>query len=146
VRFALRTASAADVDGIVALWQQAAENDSRPPDTAEAVLALLSRDPEAVILADHDDALIGSIIAGWDGWRYHLYRLAVRPDWRKQGVGSALLSAAENRLRALGATRLDAMVLDGNDLGQNLWQARGYRRQDDWRRWVKLAYPRSPED
>ena len=146
MRFALRTASAADVDAIVALWQQAAENDSRPPDTAEAVLALLGRDPEAVILADHDGALIGSIIAGWDGWRYHLYRLAVRPDWRKQGVGSALLSAAENRLRALGATRLDAMVLDGNDLGQNLWQARGYRRQDDWRRWVKLAYPRSPED
>ena len=146
MRFALRTASAADVDAIVALWQQAAENDSRPPDTAEAVLALLGRDPEAMILADHDGALIGSIIAGWDGWRYHLYRLAVRPDWRKQGVGSALLSAAEDRLRALGATRLDAMVLDGNDLGQSLWQARGYRRQDDWRRWVKLAYPRSPED
>jgi ribosomal protein S18 acetylase RimI-like enzyme len=137
VRFALRTASAADVDAILALWQQAAENDSRPPDTAEAVLALLGRDPEAVILADRDDALIGSIIAGWDGWRYHLYRLAVRPDWRKRGVGSALLSAAENRLRALGATRVDAMVLDDNDLGQSLWQARGYHRQDDWRRWVK---------
>jgi ribosomal protein S18 acetylase RimI-like enzyme len=137
VRFALRTASAADVDAILALWQQAAENDSRPPDTAEALLALLGRDPAAVILADRDDALIGSIIAGWDGWRYHLYRLAVRPDWRKRGVGSALLSAAENRLRALGATRVDAMVLDDNDLGQSLWQARGYHRQDDWRRWVK---------
>jgi hypothetical protein len=89
VRFALHTASAADVDGILALWQQAAENDSRPPDTAEAVLALLSRDPEAVILADHDDALIGSIIAGWDGWRYHLYRLAVRP-----GVATGKMTGA----------------------------------------------------
>jgi ribosomal protein S18 acetylase RimI-like enzyme len=137
VRFALRTASATDVDGILALWQEAAENDSRPPDTAAAVLALLSRDPAAVILAEHDGAMIGSIIAGWDGWRYHLYRLAVRPDWRKQGVGSALLSAAEKRLEVLGATRIDAMVLDGNDLGQNLWQARGYGRQDDWRRWIK---------
>jgi len=29
------------------------------------------------------------------------------------------------------------MVLDGNDLGQNLWRASGYSRQDDWRRWVK---------
>jgi len=44
VRFALRTASATDVDGILALWQEAAENDSRPPDTAAAVLALLSRE------------------------------------------------------------------------------------------------------
>jgi ribosomal protein S18 acetylase RimI-like enzyme len=52
-------------------------------------------------------------------------------------VASALLRAAEGRFRALGATRIDAMVLDRNDLGQRLWQASGYRRQDDWRRWVK---------
>jgi len=81
--------------------------------------------------------LIGSVIAGWDGWRCHLYRLAVRPAWRRRGVGSVLLRAAEDRFKALGAARADAMVLDSNDLGQNLWRANGYRRQDDWRRWVK---------
>lgn len=137
MRLALRAASAADTDGLLELWREAAENDARPPDTAQAVTALLGRDPDAVIVAEHDGALIGSIIAGWDGWRYHLYRLAVRPDWRRRGVGSAFLAAAERRLSALGATRVDAMVLDRNDLGQNLWQAGGYRRQDDWRRWVK---------
>jgi ribosomal protein S18 acetylase RimI-like enzyme len=137
VRFALRAASAVDVDDLIALWEVAAENGSRPPDTAVAVTALLRRDPQAVILADQDGVLIGSIIAGWDGWRYHLYRLAVRPDRRGQGVGSALLGAAESRLKAFGATRIDAMVLDGNDLGQQLWRASGYSRQDDWRRWVK---------
>lgn len=137
MRFVLRSASVEDVDGLLALWVEAAENNSRPPDTRVAVTALLERDPDAVILAEHDGELIGSIIAGWDGWRCHLYRLAVRPAWRKQGVGSALLSTAEDRFKALGAARFDAMVLDGNDLGQNLWRARGYRKQDDWRRWVK---------
>ena len=121
----------------MALWQEAAENSGRPPDTAEAVAALLGRDPDAAILAEHDGVLIGSVIAGWDGWRYHLYRLAVRPGWRRRGVGAALLNAAERRLRDLGATRIDAMVLDDNDLGQGLWQASGYHRQGDWRRWVK---------
>jgi len=110
VRFVLRGASAADVGGLLALWVEAAENDSRPPDTSAAVTALLERDPDAVILAEHDGELIGSIIAGWDGWRCHLYRLAVRPAWRKQGVGSALLSAAEDRFKALGTARIDAMV------------------------------------
>src|SRR5947208_14946395 len=137
MRFALRAASAADTEGLIALWQEAAENDGRPPDTAQAVTALLGRDPDAVIVADHDGALIGSIIAGWDGWRCHLYRLAVRPDARRQGVGSALLAAAERRLSVLGATRVDATVLDRNDPRQNLWRVGGYRRQDDWRRWVK---------
>lgn len=137
VRFVLRGASAADIDGLLAMWAEAAENNSRPPDTRAAVSALLDRDPDAVILAEHDGELIGSIIAGWDGWRCHLYRLAVRPAWRKQGLGSALLSTAENRFKALGAARIDAMVLDSNDLGQYLWRASGYRKQDDWRRWVK---------
>jgi len=34
-----------------------------------------------------------------------------------------------DRLRAIGATRVDAIVLDSNDLGQNLWQASGYSRK-----------------
>jgi ribosomal protein S18 acetylase RimI-like enzyme len=137
VRFALREASAGDVGGLLTLWAAAAENDSRPPDTPEAVAALLGRDAGAAIVAEHSGQLIGSVIAGWDGWRCHLYRLAVRPDWRRQGVGAALLGAAESRFRALGATRIDAMVLDSNELGQRLWRASGYRQQEDWRRWVK---------
>jgi ribosomal protein S18 acetylase RimI-like enzyme len=52
-------------------------------------------------------------------------------------VATALLDAAEARFMALGARRADAMVLARNDLGQRLWQARGYREQEDWRRWIK---------
>ena len=133
----LRSATIADVDGLLSLWREAAENAGRAPDTREALTALLGRDPDAVIMAEQDGELAGSVIAGWDGWRCHLYRLAVRPAWRRRGVGSALLRAAEDRFRAMGAARADAMVLDGNDLGQSLWRASGYRRQGDWRRWVK---------
>ncbi len=135
--FALRVGTTADVDELLALWSEAAENAARPLDTPEAVTALLGRDPEAVIVAEHDGELVGSVIAGWDGWRCHLYRLAVRPAWRRQGVGSALLQAAEDRFRDFGAARADAMVLDANGLGQSLWMASGYRSQDEWRRWVK---------
>lgn len=135
--FTLRAAVAADVDKVLELWRDSAENANRPVDTRAAVEALLRRDPDALIVAADDGELIGTIIAGWDGWRCHLGRLAVRPDRRRQGVGAALLEAAESRLESLGARRLDAMVLDGNDLGRQIWMARGYRRQDEWARWVK---------
>jgi ribosomal protein S18 acetylase RimI-like enzyme len=133
----LRTGGVEDVDAVMALWAVAAENDGRPSDRREMVAALVARDPEALLLAFDDGVLVGSLIAGWDGWRFHLYRLAVHPSRRRRGIGAALLDAAEARFAALGATRVDAMVLDANDLGASLWRAGGYTRQGDWRRWVK---------
>jgi ribosomal protein S18 acetylase RimI-like enzyme len=133
----IRVATADDVESLLSLWAIAAENSSRPRDSAGAVRALLARDPEACLVACADGQLIGSLIAGWDGWRAHLYRLAVHPDGRRKGIGRALLDAGAQRLKELGATRIDAMVLDDNELGQSLWRATGYEPQENWRRWVK---------
>ena len=135
----IRPARHEDVDAILGLWSHAAENASRPADTAPVVTALLERDSEALLVAEGESGLVGTVIAGWDGWRAHLYRLAVHPRHRRQGIGQALLAAAEGRLAELGAHRFDAMVLDDNDLGHRLGAAAGYRRQDDWGRWVKTA-------
>jgi ribosomal protein S18 acetylase RimI-like enzyme len=133
----LRVAFEEDVAAVLDLWDVAGENASRPADDAGAVLALMTRDREALILADRDGVLVGSVIAGWDGWRYHLYRLAVHPDHRRQGVATALLDRAEQRLVAFGAKRIDAMVLDNNRLGRSIWAARGYYLQAEWSRWSK---------
>ena len=134
----LRTARPGDLDAVLAFWKVAAENDNRPADSTTALETLLARDPEALVLALEDDTtIVGSVIAGFDGWRYHLYRLAVAPGHRRQGIATALLEHAEDRFRALGATRSDAMVLDDNVTAQSAWWARGYRAQEDWSRWIK---------
>lgn len=135
----LAAATAGDVPELLALWAVAAENDTRAADTAQAVLALLERDPGACLVARQGERVVGSLIAGWDGWRAHLYRLAVHPDARRRGIASALLEAGAARLEALGAARLDAMVLEGNELGQALWRVSGYTPQEQWRRWVRPA-------
>lgn len=115
----------------------AAEDAHRPDDTARAVEALVARDPDALILAVRDGAIVGTVVAGWDGWRCHLYRLAVDPGHRRQGIGRLLVDAAEQRFRRLGGTRADAMVLDGNAPAHQAWGATGYARQAEWSRWVK---------
>ena len=142
--FTIRAAVASDADAVLAFWGAAAE-DTKRSDTRAGVHALLARDPDSLILAEDARGIAGSLIAGWDGWRCHLYRLAVRPDRRRQGIGTALLDAAEHRLAALGARRVDAMVLADNDLGQQAWVAAGYEPQPEWSRWVKFLPQSAPE-
>lgn len=135
----LRPARSADVENLLGFWQIAAEDADRPADSPEAVERLIARDPDALLLAVHGTETVGCVIAGWDGWRAHLYRLAVHPDYRRQGLARRLLGAAEDRLGCHGAIRFDAMVLDGNDSAHTMWSAADYSPQENWTRWVKPA-------
>jgi ribosomal protein S18 acetylase RimI-like enzyme len=51
--------------------------------------------------------------------------LAVLPDWRGQGVGSALLDAVEARLRELGVEDMVINVVTTNDDAMRLYRRRG---------------------
>ncbi|MEU5663966.1 GNAT family N-acetyltransferase [Streptomyces longwoodensis] len=132
----IRAAGPADLDAVLAFWRTAAEGTSISDDR-DGVERLLARDPEALVLAESAGDLVGTVIAGFDGWRCHLYRLAVHPGHRRRGVGSALLAAAEERFVRLGGRRGDAMVLTRNETAHHAWRAAGYTAQEQWRRWVK---------
>ncbi|MCG5219889.1 GNAT family N-acetyltransferase [Streptosporangium sp. KLBMP 9127] len=126
----------ADVARVMEFWLDAAEGTDRH-DSPDKVLALIERDPEALLIAELDGDMVGTLIAGWDGWRAHLYRLAVHPGHRRKGIGTTLLGVAEKRFARLGAFRADAMVLQENVLAHHAWGAAGYTRQPEWGRWVK---------
>ncbi|GAP48331.1 GNAT family N-acetyltransferase [Streptomyces azureus] len=132
----IRAATPEDLDTVLAFWKVAAEGTSISDDRT-GVERLVARDPEALILAERGGELAGTVIAGFDGWRCHLYRLAVHPDHRRQGIASALLAAAEERFVRLGGRRADAMVLTRNETAHRAWGAAGYAPEEQWRRWVK---------
>ncbi|RNF93328.1 GNAT family N-acetyltransferase [Streptomyces botrytidirepellens] len=136
----IRHATPSDVDTVLAFWREAAEGTSISDDR-DGVARLIARDAESLLLAERDGTLAGTVIAGFDGWRCHLYRLAVHPAHRRRGVATALLDAAEERFAALGGRRGDAMVLDENALAHHAWSAAGYAREPQWSRWVKPLTP-----
>ncbi|WP_433417084.1 GNAT family N-acetyltransferase [Microtetraspora malaysiensis] len=135
-RVTIRYGGRDDVEAVLRFWAEAAEGTDRHDD-ADKVVQLVGRDPEALLIAEIDGTLVGTLVAGWDGWRAHLYRLAVDPGHRRMGIGSRLIEAAEDRFRTFGAFRADAMVLHDNELAHRAWSASGYGPQPQWGRWVK---------
>jgi ribosomal protein S18 acetylase RimI-like enzyme len=79
---------------------------------------------------------VGALIAAWDGWRGSFYRLAVHPERRREGIGTALVRAGERRLRALRAARLTAIVADDDPQALEFWSGAGYRRQEHRARFI----------
>ena len=42
------------------------------------------------MVAESDQQIVGTVIAGWDGWRGSIYRLVVAPSHRRAGLGRRL--------------------------------------------------------
>ncbi len=94
-------------------------------DDSIALSRLLEHDAHGLIVAECNNEVVGSVIATFDGWRGNLYRLVVRSEFRRQGIGTALIHAGENHLADLGARRLTALVFR-SDAATNAWRSAGY--------------------
>jgi ribosomal protein S18 acetylase RimI-like enzyme len=114
-----------DVEAVLELWATARSPHATTPDDAEAVG--LAVDAGALLVAAREDGrIIGTLLAGWDGWRGNMARLAVAHDARRQGIGHRLVAAGEQRLRDCGARRINALV-DASDAGvRDVWRKAGY--------------------
>jgi ribosomal protein S18 acetylase RimI-like enzyme len=131
-----RPATALDAPAVLALWLEA-ETEPTHTDDESSIRQLIERDPEALIVAEIDHRLVGSVIAGWDGWRGSIYRLAVAPDHRRRGLGRQLVSRAEERLAAAGAVRCQAIVVETDDPAVAFWGASGWEQQAERLRFVR---------
>jgi ribosomal protein S18 acetylase RimI-like enzyme len=131
-----RAATDKDVQPILDLWADARSDHAETPDTQKAIRTLLKTDPGSLLVAE-DGEVIGALIAAFDGWRGNMYRLAVRPDRRRQSIARRLVEHGEQRLRALGAPKTTALVGRGDERAEALWRAAGYRDDVNIGRWVR---------
>lgn len=133
----IRAAGLDDVAAVLAVWAEARSAAAQTPDEPDMVELLLERDPGALLVAELDGEIVGALIAGWDGWRGNVYRLAVLPQHRRKGIGRALVEAGHERLVALGAHRITALVGGEEGAAHGLWRALGYKRDEFVHRFVR---------
>jgi len=122
---------------ILGLWDQARTLAPSVPDDEAALAALPAQAPEALLVAEDDGAIVGALIAAWDGWRGNMYRLAVTPASRRRGIALELVRCGEERLRASGARRISALVAEADEPAASLWHAAGYSHEENVARFVR---------
>jgi ribosomal protein S18 acetylase RimI-like enzyme len=130
----IRSGAISDIPSVVALWHRAAGPTRHPGGRTEAE-QLLQRDPGALVVAEDDGTIVGTLIVGWDGWRCHLYRLAVEPEVRRTGIAALLVAEARRRAHDHHAARIDAMVNVENETAVAFWESVGFAFDGNDGRW-----------
>jgi ribosomal protein S18 acetylase RimI-like enzyme len=117
-------------DAVRTLWREVFPDDP-PRNYAEiSIAAKESEHPELFLLALEEDRVIGSVMAGYDGHRGWLYRVAVAKAHRHSGVGAALIREAEKRLWALGCVKINLQVMGSNAGVTAFYRSLGYTVED----------------
>lgn len=112
-----------------ALWRTVFPEDPPHSHAAIAIPQKLAVQRDLFLVAVEGDRVLGTILAGYDGHRGWLYKLAVHPNARHCGIGTKLVRAAEKRLAAKGCTKLNLQVRAGNDEAARFWARMGYAEE-----------------
>jgi len=106
-----------EVCGLVVPWN--------PPDRDIALKRAFQ--PDLLFVVERDGQLVGSVMAGYEGHRGQINYLAVHPNVQGQGLGRDLMTFAEDRLRALGAPKINLQVRAANHDVIAFYETLGYR-------------------
>jgi ribosomal protein S18 acetylase RimI-like enzyme len=126
----IRSYRASDRADLVRLWTELFPDD--PPWNAPAAIIdrKLGVQPELLLVATSPGALAGAVVAGFDGVRGWIHHLAVLPAWRRRGIATRLVGAAEAGLRALGCPKVNLQVRPSNSGVVAFYRSLGYEVEE----------------
>jgi ribosomal protein S18 acetylase RimI-like enzyme len=116
----------ADRDAVAALWRAAFPDDPPRNEPFRDVARKLGVQPELFLVAVQDGSIVGTAMAGDDGHRGWVHRVAVASAVRRRGIGSALMREAEARLAARGCPKLNLQVRAPNPGAVAFYQSLGF--------------------
>jgi ribosomal protein S18 acetylase RimI-like enzyme len=111
---------------VIALWESVFAYEAPHNRPSVAIDKKLAANDRLLFVAVAGNSVVGTIMAGYDGHRGWIYSVAVSPTHRHQGIGTRLMFAAEDALRALGCMKINLMILSGNAGVAAFYKALGY--------------------
>lgn len=129
-RTEIATYAAHHFAGVDALWRQAFPRDAPRNEAAAVIPVKLAIQPELFLVALEKGTVVGSVVAGFDGYRGWLNRVAVLETHRRQGIGEALVREAERRLLAMGCRKINLQIRGDNNAVAGFYRRLGYDVED----------------
>lgn len=119
-----------DRAAIVDLWSEAFPDEPSHNVSSEIIDRKTRIQPDLFLVAELDGVVVGAVMAGFDGVRGWLHRLAVRTSARRRGVGTELVRCAERALLAFGCPKVNLQVRGSNAAVVAFYRALGYSIED----------------
>jgi len=121
-----------DYDEIINLWKNTdGVGLSGNDDSKKSIKIFLEKNPNTCFVVEYKKEVIGTIMAGNDGRRGHIYHLMVKPEHRKKGLGRKLLEKTEKALKKEGVKKIFLVAFKKNKIGNIFWENNGYKTRND---------------
>ena len=85
---------------------------------------------ELFLVATVDDQVVGTVLAGFDGFRGWVNKAATHPSHQRRGIASRLMQAAEDALAGMGCPKLNLQVRGENAAVVEFYRRAGYQIED----------------
>lgn len=128
----IRLMTIEDYDAVYQLWLSCAGMGlNNLDDSRKGIARFLKRNPDTCFTAVEGEKVIGVIMAGNDGRRGYIYHTAVHPDYRRQGIASALVDRTVQTLQNIGIHKVALVVFERNQDGNRFWENEGFIIRED---------------
>ncbi len=111
---------------VIAIWSRVFGYQTAHNEPSLAIDRKCAVGDDMIYVAMIEETVIGTILAGYDGHRGWLYSLAVLPEHRHHGVGSALVRHAEEALARCDCLKVNLQIVESNAAVVAFYEKMGY--------------------
>ncbi len=115
-----------DETSVVDLWQELLSDGAPHNDPLTSIKRKVAVDRDLFLVATMNESVIGTAMGGYDGHRGWVYAVAVKQEFQRQGIATALMRQLEKKLKELGCPKINLQIRTSNTEVVAFYRKLGY--------------------